>query len=128
MQPDWNEPRSQARRGGGERAWFQPFTHALNCGEIPPLLHTIDILSYTYDAQYWYYMYVLHCPQIYYSSIQCTKNSIDYSIRGGFEAIKGKWKGSRWTRRRGYLTTKPSQEVTWGSIALLSALSAGDLH
>ena len=82
MQPDWNEPRSQARRGGGERAWFQLFAHALNCGEIPPLLHTIDILSYTYDAQYWYYMYVLHCPQIYYSSIQCIKNSIDYSIRG----------------------------------------------
>ena len=25
------QPRSQAkRRGGGERAWFQPFAHALN--------------------------------------------------------------------------------------------------
>ena len=122
---DWNELHSQAQRGG-EKDWFQPFAHALNCGEISTLLHTIDILSYTYDAQYCY-MYMLHCLQIYYSSMQCIKNSIDYSIRGGFESIRGKWKGSWWTRR-GYLTTKSSQEVTWGSIALLSALFAGDLH
>ena len=33
---------SQVQRGGGgERAWFQPFAHVLNCGRTPPLPHTI---------------------------------------------------------------------------------------
>ena len=51
--PDFtvDRPRSQAQRGGGgETAWFQPFTHALNHGEIPPPPLTIDILLYTCDA------------------------------------------------------------------------------
>ena len=34
---------------GGERVWFQPFAHVPNRGEIPLLLHTIDILSYIGD-------------------------------------------------------------------------------
>ena len=35
--------RSQVWRGGGggERTWFQPFAHVLNCGRTPPLPHTI---------------------------------------------------------------------------------------
>ena len=37
----------------GERAWFQPFAHALNRSRIPRRPHTIDILLYTCD--------VLHC-------------------------------------------------------------------
>ena len=36
-------------RAGG-RAWFQPFTHVLNCRGIPRWPHTIDILLYSCDA------------------------------------------------------------------------------
>ena len=38
-------PRFQARRGGGERAWFQLFAHVLNLGDIPPLLCTIILVT-----------------------------------------------------------------------------------
>ena len=47
------KPRSQTQRGGGERAWFQPSPHVLNLinsGEIPPPSLTVDVLSYTRDA------------------------------------------------------------------------------
>ena len=41
---------SRSAQRAGKRAWFQPFVHALNRRGIPRQPHTIDILSYTCDA------------------------------------------------------------------------------
>ena len=48
------KPHSQTQRGGGgERAWFQPSPHVLNLinsSAITPPSLTVDVLSYTRDA------------------------------------------------------------------------------
>ena len=110
-------------RAGG-RAWFQLFTHVLNCRGIPRWPHTIDILSYSCDANTDTTHYTVHRFTI--AAYVLERNSLVCTYPGRFEAIK--WNCEHlWSRfmRRGYLPAKPPQEVTWGFIALLSALSAG---
>ena len=50
----------QAQRGGGGRAWFQPFAHVLNSGQIPLPPRTVDILSYNRDTNIDAKCYTVH--------------------------------------------------------------------